>query len=192
MLLRTLSYVVVISSYTHSFFIQKTNFPYMTAESSVSDDNLASAVRAMEELVDEAVQVYELEKEKSNVTDDLYNSLKIITSYLGFSIDLDPRILNLPENSRATLTPILDIIIIKPDYKSEQKRFDQLTLDEASGVLQFAIPRVISLARSDRISKSKKISFLRESTRALKRLPGTNAEEMIVGSESAHLEKVGV
>ena len=164
----------------------------MTAESSVSDDNLASAVRAMEELVDEAVQVYELEKEKANVTDDLYNSLKIITSYLGFSIDLDPRILNLPENSRATLTPVLDIIIIKPDYKSEQKRFDQITLDEASGVLQFAIPRVISLARSDRISKSKKISFLRESTRALKRLPGTNAEEMIVGSESAHLEKVGV
>ena len=164
----------------------------MAAESSVSDDSLASAVRAMEELVDEAVQVYELEKEKSNVTDDLYNSLKIITSYLGFSIDLDPRILNLPENSRATLTPVLDVIIIKPDYKSEQKRFDQLTLDEASGVLQFAIPRVIGLARSDRISKSKKISFLRESTRALKRLPGTNAEEMIVGSESAHLEKVGI
>ncbi|MDE1829302.1 MAG: hypothetical protein KGI25_03160 [Thaumarchaeota archaeon] len=163
----------------------------MTAEANVSDDNLASAVKAMEELVDEAVQVYELEKEKSNVTDDLYNSLKIITSYLGFSIDLDPHILNLPENSRATLTPVLDIIIIKPDYKSEQKRFDQLTLDEASGVLQYAIPRVISLARSDRITKNKKLSFLRESTKALKRLPGTNAEEMIVGNESLHLERAG-
>ena len=163
----------------------------MATEANVNDDNLASAVKAMEELVEEAVQVYEIEKEKSNVTDDLYNSLKIITAYLGFSIDLDPRILNLPENSRATLTPVLDIIIIKPDYKSEQKRFDQLTLDEASGVLQFAIPRVISLARSDRISKSKKISFLRESTKALKRLPGSNAEEMIVGNESAHFEKVG-
>ena len=62
----------------------------MVAEANASDDSLASAVKAMEELVDEAVQVYELEKEKSNVTDDLYNSLKIITSYLGFSIDLDP------------------------------------------------------------------------------------------------------
>ena len=163
----------------------------MAAEANVSDDNLASAVKAMEELVEEAVQVYEIEKEKANVTDDLYNSLKIITAYLGFSIDLDPRILNLPENSRATLTPVLDIIIIKPDYKSEQKRFDQLTLDEASGVLQFAIPRVISLARSDRIAKNKKISFLRESTKALKRLPGSNAEEMIVGNESVHFEKVG-
>ena len=163
----------------------------MASEVNVNDDSLASAVKAMEELVEEAVQVYEIEKEKSNVTDDLYNSLKIITAYLGFSIDLDPRILNLPENSRATLTPVLDIIIIKPDYKSEQKRFDQLTLDEASGVLQFAIPRVISLARSDRISKNKKISFLRESTKALKRLPGSNAEEMIVGNESVHFEKVG-
>ena len=121
----------------------------MAEEANVSDDSLASAVKSMEELVDEAVQVYELEKEKSNVTDDLYNSLKIITAYLGFSMDLDPKTLNLPENSRATLTPVLDIIIIKPDYKSEQKRFDQLTLEEASGVLQYAIPRVISLARSD-------------------------------------------
>lgn len=163
----------------------------MAAENSVSDDTLASAVKSMEELVEEAVQVYELEKEKSNVTDDLYNSLKIITSYLGFSIDLDPRILNLPENSRATLTPVLDIVIIKPDYKSEQKRFDQLTLDEASGVLQFAIPKVIDLAKADRISRSKKLSFLRESTKALKRLPGTNAEEMIVGNESLHFERVG-
>ncbi len=163
----------------------------MTAEANVGDDELASAVKSMEELVDEAVQVYELEKEKSNVTDDLYNSLKIITSYLGFSIDLDPRILNLPEGSRATLTPVLDIIIIKPDYKSEQKRFDQLTLDEASGVLRYAIPQVINLARANRISKSKKLSFLRESTKALKRLPGTNAEEMIIGNESIHLEKVG-
>jgi|SRR5579872_1359684 len=162
----------------------------MASEANVNDDSLASAVKAMEELVEEAVQVYEIEKEKANVTDDLYNSLKIITAYLGFSIDLDPRILNLPQNSRATLTPVLDIIIIKPDYKSEQKRFDQLTLDEAAGVLQFAIPRVISLARSDRIAKNKKISFLRESTKALKRLPGSNAEEMIVGNESVHFEKV--
>lgn len=163
----------------------------MASEDNVSDDNLASAVKAMEDLVDEAVQVYELEKEKSNVTDDLYNSLKIITSYLGFSIDLDPHILNLPDRSRATLTPVLDIIIIKPDNKSEQKRFDQLTLDEASGVLQFAIPRVINLARTDRITKSKKLSFLRESTKALKRLPSPNAEEMIVSNESLHLERVG-
>ncbi|MGB6463972.1 MAG: hypothetical protein WBF38_07095 [Nitrosotalea sp.] len=163
----------------------------MTAEADANDDTLASAVKAMEELVDEAIQVYELEKEKTNVTDDLYNSLKVITSYLGFSIDLDPHILNLPENSRAMLTPVLDIIITKPDYKSEQKRFDQLSLDEASGVLQFAIPRVIGLARSHRISKGKKLSFLRESTKALKRLPGSNAEEMIVGNESIHLEKVG-
>ena len=154
------------------------------------DESLSSAVRAMEELVDEAVQVYELEKEKSNLTDDLYNSLKIITAYLGFSIDLDPRILNLPENSRATLTPMLDIIIIRQDHKTEQKRLDQLPLDEVSGILQYAIPQIISMARSDRVSKNAKLSFLRESTKALKRLPGLNSEEMIIGNEPIHLEKV--
>ena len=163
----------------------------MTAEANISDDSLSSAVKAMDELVDEAVQVYELEKEKSNLTDDLYNSLKIITAYLGFSVDLSPSILNLPENSRVTLTPVLDVIIIKPDYKTEQKRFDQLTLEEASGILQYAIPQLINMARADRVSKNKKLSFLRESTKALKRVPGLNAEEMIIGNEPVHLEKVG-
>ncbi|MDE1861563.1 MAG: hypothetical protein KGI33_01495 [Thaumarchaeota archaeon] len=163
----------------------------MAAEPGVTDDSLASAVKAMEELVDEAVQVYELEKEKTNVTDDLYNSLKIITSYLGFSIDLDPKMLNLPQNSRATLTPVLDIIIINPNNKSEQKRFDQLSIDEASAVLQYAIPRVITLTRQERISKSKKISFLRDSTKALKRLPESKSEEMLVGNGTVHLERIG-
>jgi hypothetical protein len=45
----------------------------MTSEEKVSDDNLTAAVKAMEDLVDEAVQVYELDKEKTNVIDDLVN-----------------------------------------------------------------------------------------------------------------------
>ena len=72
----------------------------MATEDTVSDDNLAGAVKAMEDLVEEAIQVYELDKEKVNVIDDLYNSLKIITSYLSFSVDLDPRLLSLPEGIR--------------------------------------------------------------------------------------------
>ena len=93
----------------------------MAVEGNVNEGDLAAAVKAMEELVDEAVQVYEIDKEKTNVIDDLYNSLKVITSYLGFSIDLHPSILNLPEHTRAMLTPSLDILIIKPNFKSEQK-----------------------------------------------------------------------
>lgn len=161
----------------------------MASENSVNEDSLAAAVKAMEDLVDEAVQVYEIDKEKINVIDDLYNSLKIITSYLGFSIDLHPTILNLPEYTRAMLTPSLDILIIKPNFKSEQKRFDQLTLDETTNVLRYAIPTIINMARSDRIIKSKKISFLREGTKKLKRLPSSNAEDMIVTDTSVQVEK---
>jgi hypothetical protein len=162
----------------------------MSKDDNVNEDTLALAVKAIEELVDEAVQVYELDKEKTNVIDDLYNSLKIITSYLGFSVDLHPGLLNLPEHTRAILTPSLDILIIKPNFKSEQKRFDQLTLDETSNVLRYAIPTVINMARSDRIIKNKKIAFLREGSKKLKRLPGSSAEDMIVTDSSSQVGKV--
>ncbi|MGI0027288.1 MAG: hypothetical protein ACREAD_05550 [Nitrosopumilaceae archaeon] len=162
----------------------------MTLEGNVNEDSLAAAVKAMEDLVDEAVQVFELDKEKTNVIDDLYNSLKIITSYLGFSVDLHPGLLGLSEHTRAVLTPSLDILIIKPNFKSEQKRFDQLTLDETSNVLRYAIPTMINMARSDRTIKNKKISYLREGTKKLKRLPSSSAEDMIVTDTSVHVEKV--
>ena len=44
-------------------------------------------------LVDESVQIYELESEKGHVIDELYNSLKIITEFLGFSVDLSSKCL---------------------------------------------------------------------------------------------------
>ena len=162
----------------------------MSKDDNVNEDTLALAVKAMEDLVDEAVQVYELDKEKTNVIDDLYNSLKIITTYLSFTVDLHPELLGLPENTRVLLTPSLDILIIKPNFKSEQKRFDQLTLDETSNVLRYAIPAVISMARVDRTIKNKKISFLREGSKKLKRLPSSNAEDMIVTDGTVHVEKV--
>jgi hypothetical protein len=162
----------------------------MTSEEKVSDDNLASAVKAMEDLVDEAVQVYELDKERINVVDDLYNSLKIITTFLSFSVDIHPQLLNLPENVRCILTPTLDIQVIKPNFKSETRRFDQLTLDETSNVLRYAIPAIISMARADREIKSKKIAFLREGTRKLKRLPSSSQDDMVATNTEAHTEKV--
>lgn len=162
----------------------------MAEENTVNEGNLASAVKAMEDLVDEAIQVYELDKEKTNVIDNLYNSLKILTSYLSFSVDLSPQLLSLPTNFRVTLTPNLDLIIIKPNFKTESKRFDQLTLDETTNVLGYAIPVVINMARSDREIKNKKISFLREGTKKLKRIPSSTQDDMIVTDAPVHLEKV--
>jgi hypothetical protein len=163
----------------------------MTSEEKVSDDNLAAAVKAMEGLVDEAVQVYELDKEKVNVIDDLYNSLKIITTYLSFSVDLHPQLLGLPENVRVILTPSLDLILIRSNYKSETKRFDQLTLDETSNVLKYAIPAIMSMARADREIKNKKISFLREGAKKLKRLPSSSQDDIIATDTSVRTEKIG-
>ncbi len=162
----------------------------MPKEDSVNEDNLAAAVKAMEDLVDEAVQVYELDKEKTNVIDDLYNSLKIITSYMSFSVDLHPDLLGLPEHTRVILTSTLDILVIKPNFKSEQKRFDQLSLDETTNVLRYAIPVIISMARADRTIKNKKISFLREGTKKLKRLPSSSVDDMVATDTSVHVEKV--
>jgi hypothetical protein len=162
----------------------------LTSEENASDDTLAAAVKSMEDLIDEAVQVYELDKEKMNVIEDLYNSFKIITAYLSFSIDLDPRLLNLPEDVRVVLTPALDLLIIRPNYKSETKRFDQLTLDETANVLKYAVPAVIAMARADREAKHKKVSFLREGTKKLKRLPSSSADDMVVTDSSISLEKV--
>ena len=163
----------------------------MASEEKASDETLAAAVKAMEDLVDEAVQVYELDKEKVNVIDDLYNSLKVITTYLSFSVDLQPQLLNLPEAFRLLLTPNLDIIIIKPDFKSETRRFDQLTLDETANVLKFAIPAIISMVRADREGKNKKVSFLREGAKKLKRLPTSSQDDFVVTDSSIPVENVG-
>ena len=162
----------------------------MAAEGMPNDESLAAAVKSMENLVEEAAQVYELEKEKVNVVDDLYNSLKIITSYLSFSVDLPSQLLTLPEAVRIILTPSLDLIIIRSNFKSETKRFDQLTLDETYNILRYAIPVIISMASTDREIKNKKISFLRQGTKKLKRIPSASQDDLIVTDTSLQVKKV--
>lgn len=160
----------------------------MASDAGQNEDNLAAAVKAMEDLVDEAVQVYELDKESVNVTDDLYNSLKVLTGYLGFTIDLPPQIVSLPPETRVILAPSLELFIIKPNFKSEQKRLDQFSLDDISNVLRYAMPMIINMARTDRMIKSKKIAFLKEGTNKLKRLPGSSGDDTMV-RDSIHMEK---
>ena len=162
----------------------------MSASDNTNPDDLASAVKAMDDLVEEAIQIYELDKEKTNITDELYNSLKVITNYLGFSIDVNPQLLNLPQDTRIILMPSLDLLIIKPNFKSEQKRLDQLNLDEISNILKFVIPNIINMARSDRLLKSQKVSFVREATKRLKRLPGSNVEDMVVTDTALQVDGI--
>lgn len=153
-------------------------------------DELVSSIRAIDELVEETIQIYELDNEKTNLTDELYNSLRTITNYLGFSMDVEPRLLNLSQDTRIILMPSLDVLIIKPNFKSEQKRLDQFSLDETSNILKSVIPNLINMVRSDMILKNQKIAFVREATHRLKRLPGSSTDDMIVKDTSLHVEGI--
>ena len=146
-------------------------------ENTDKPDGLADALKYMETLVDEAVQIYELDQEKTNVIDELYNSLKIITNFLGFSVDVHPALLNLSSDTRVVLTPSLDILIIKPNYKSEQKRLDEFSLEEISNIIRYSVPTLTSVAKSDRAITNKKIAFLRNASKTLKQLRNANIEE---------------
>lgn len=162
----------------------------MSISNNASQDETASSVKAMDDLVEEAIQIYELDNEKTNLTDELYNSLRTITSHLGFSMDVDPKLLSLSQDTRVILMPSLDLLIIKSNFKSEQKRLDQLSLDETSNILKLVIPNMINMARSDRILKNQKIAFVREATNRLKRLPGASTDDMIVNDTAMQVEGV--
>lgn len=162
----------------------------MASNNKEAEESLAEVIKTMESLIDEAVQVYEIDKEKVNVVDEVYNSLKVITNFLSFSIDLHPELLNLPPGSRAVLTPSLDVVIIKPNFKSETKRLDQFTLEEVANILRYSTPALISMAKADRIFKNRKIAFLKSATTRLKRLPHTNVEDNVITDTSRHVERV--
>lgn len=162
----------------------------MSVPDNTDQDELVSSIKAIDELVEEAIQIYELDNEKTNLTDELYNSLRTITNYLGFSMDVDPRLLNLSQDTRIILMPSLDLLIIKSNFKSEQKRLDQLSLDETSNILKSVIPNLINMARADRVLKNQKIAFVREASHRLKRLPSSSTEDMIVNDASLHVEGV--
>jgi hypothetical protein len=162
----------------------------MSVPDNTDQDGLVSSIKAIDELVEEAIQIYELDNEKTNLTDELYNSLRTITNYLGFSMDVEPRLLNLSQDTRIILMPSLDLLIIKSNFKSEQKRLDQLSLDETSNILKSVIPNLINMARADRILKNQKITFVREAAHRLKRLPSSSTDDMIVNDASLHVEGV--
>ena len=162
----------------------------MSADDTDIDGDLAEVIKTLENLIDEAVQVYELDKEKINVIDELYNSLKVITNFLGFSVDLYPELLNLPPGSRAVLTPSLDIVLIRPNFKSETKRLDQFSLEEVTNIIRYGTPALISMASADRTYKNRRIAFLKSAAAKLKQVSHTNVDDNVVTENSRRMERV--
>jgi len=111
-------------------------------------------------LVDESVQIYELENEKINVIDELYNSLKSVTEFLGFSVNIPSNIFKYSSNTKITLTPSLEIIIIHENGKEEQKRFDELTVEQITQILKHAVTPIIELTKKEKELQNKN-TFMR-------------------------------
>jgi hypothetical protein len=127
-------------------------------------------------LVDESVQIYELESEKGNVIDELYNSLKVITEFLGFSVELPSLIFNEEESTKITLTPSLDIVITKPNGKIEQKRLDEFSTKKIAVILKNSIMPIIKLCKEEKIIQNKNITFLKSVTTKLEKIKKINSE----------------
>lgn len=149
----------------------------MPSDATSQSNSLSDPLKYMDSLVDEALQLYELDTEKTNIVEELYNSLKVITNFLGVAVDLHPSILNLPTETKITLTGSLDVLITKPNGKSEQKRLDMFPLDEIIKILQYAIPTIISIIRAERTQMNEKITFLRASTKQLRELHDLNGKK---------------
>lgn len=162
----------------------------MTSNGAVQPTGFSSTLKYLDSLVDEALQVYELDNEKTNIVDELYHSLKVITGFLGFSVDLSPDILNLSPDSRITLTSALDIMIIRSNGKSEQKRLEEFSFEEILRILEYSIPNMIGLIKTERTIMNEKITFLRAATKKLQHMHNLNHQKHEIANPSVSLEEV--
>lgn len=135
-------------------------------------------LRSTDLLVDESVQIYELESEKSNVIDELYNSLKTITEFLGFSVDLPPGIFHEAEDTKITLTPSLDVVIRKNNGKIQQKRLDEFSTKKIAEILKNSIMPIIELCKNEKIIQNKNITFLKSVTNKLEKIQKINESKI--------------
>ncbi|QUC65453.1 hypothetical protein NsoK4_04200 [Nitrosopumilus sp. K4] len=132
--------------------------------------NVSSTLDQLNNLISESLQIYELENQKANTIDDLYNSLKIITEFLSFSVTIHPGIFHLPEDSQITLLPNLDMVIRLANGKTEIKKISDYSPDTLTQIIQYVIPQILQLITSEKAYLTEKITFLRSATKQLSQL----------------------
>ena len=134
------------------------------------EEKAKQTLKRIENLISESLQLYELDNQKANTTDELVNSLRVITEYLGFSVNVLPGILNLPTDSTIIILPSLDIIIRKSNGKTEKQRLDQLEPETITSLLEYIVPLFLNMIHKEKNSMMQKITFLREATTKLKQM----------------------
>jgi len=141
-----------------------------TPQTSDMEEQSKQTLKRIENLISESLQLYELDNQKANTTDELVNSLRVITEYLGFSVNVLPGILNLPTDSTIIILPSLDIIIRKSNGKTEKQRLDQLEPEKITSLLEYIVPLFLNMIHKEKTSMMQKITFLREATTKLKQM----------------------
>jgi len=130
----------------------------------------ANTLQQLEKLIEESLQVYELENQKSATIDELFNSLKIITQFLGFTVNVHPAIFNASPDTTITLLPQLELVFRKANGKTEIKKLDAFPPEILTKILEYVIPLIVDLIRKEKEYLSEKITFLRSASKQLKQL----------------------
>jgi len=134
------------------------------------NDVNAKTLAQLNTLMEESLQIYELEDQKTNVIDDLHNALQVITQFLGFSVNVHPEIFNLPPDATITLLPNLKLVIKLSNGKTETKQFTDYAPETITQIVEYITPLLLELIQKQKSYLTEKITFLRTATKQLSTL----------------------
>ena len=106
------------------------------------------------------------------------DSLKIITKFLGFSIELSQNLLHLDSETKIRLLPNLNLIIVKSNSKTEEKSIDSFPTDVIINVLDYIVPKIVELVRLEKLQLLNSINFLRAANDDLKKIDNIGQLEL--------------
>jgi len=135
-----------------------------------SIDAGAKTLAQINTLIEESMQIYELEDQKTNIIEDLHEALKTVTEFLGFSTNVHPGIFNLPLDSSIVLLPNLNLIIKLSNGKSETKTFMDYPPETITQIIEYVTPQLIGLIQTQKHYLTEKITLLRTATKQLNTL----------------------
>jgi len=134
------------------------------------NDINAKTLTQLNTLMEESLQIYELEDQKTNVIDDLHNALQVITQFLGFSTNIHPGIFNLPSDTTITMLPNLKLLIKLANGKTETKKFTDYPPETITQIVEYTTPQLLELIQKQKSYLTEKITFLRTATKQLSTL----------------------
>ena len=143
-----------------------------------NDEVQHPSLQYMDSLIQESLQVYELENQRINTLDELVNSLKIITKFLGFSVDIPHNLLHLDNDTKISLLPNLNLIIIDKNSKTEEKQIDSFSTELIINILDYVVPSIVELVRQKKLTLLNSISFLRSANNGLQKMENIGKLEL--------------